>query len=128
MNDLAKNLLLWLVIAVVLMAVFNSFSTPGAASSELTYNQFIEEVKNGRVSEVNIAEDGISVTGKRSDNSIFTTAAPEDPRLLDTLFENQVQIVQEKPKSRSLLLSLLFNLLPVALIIGFWFWMMRNMQ
>ena len=52
MNDLAKNLLLWLVIAVVLMAVFNSFSTPGAASAELTYNQFINEVKDGRVSEV----------------------------------------------------------------------------
>ncbi|WP_374601850.1 ATP-dependent zinc metalloprotease FtsH [Arenimonas sp.] len=128
MNDLAKNLLLWLVIAVVLMAVFNSFSTPGAATSELSYNQFIEEVKNGRVSQVNIAEDKISVTGKRTDNSVFTTAAPDDSRLLDTLFENDVEITQEKPKPRSLLLSILFNLLPVALIIGFWFWMMRNMQ
>ncbi|KFL35455.1 ATP-dependent zinc metalloprotease FtsH [Arenimonas donghaensis] len=128
MNDLAKNLLLWLVIAVVLMAVFNSFSTPGAATSELSYNQFIAEVKSGRVSEVNIAEDQISVTGKRSDGSVFTTAAPDDSRLLDTLFENDVQITQEKPKPRSLLLSILFNLLPVALIIGFWFFMMRQMQ
>ena len=128
MNDLAKNLLLWLVIAVVLMAVFNSFSTPGAATSELSYNQFIEEVKDGRVSEVNIAEDQISVTGKRTDNSVFTTAAPDDSRLLDTLFENNVEITQEKPQPRSLLLSILFNLLPVALIIGFWFFMMRQMQ
>ena len=128
MNDLAKNLLLWLVIAVVLMAVFNSFSTPGAATSELSYNQFIEEVKDGRVSEVNIAEDRISVTGKRTDNSVFTTAAPNDTRLLDTLFENNVEITQEKPQPRSLLLSILFNLLPVALIIGFWFFMMRQMQ
>ena len=128
MNDLAKNLLLWLVIAVVLMAVFNSFSTPGAATSELSYNQFIEEVKSGRVSEVNIAEDQISVTGKRTDNSVFTTAAPDDSRLLDTLFENNVEITQEKPQPRSLLLSILFNLLPVALIIGFWFFMMRQMQ
>ncbi|GGA70475.1 ATP-dependent zinc metalloprotease FtsH [Arenimonas soli] len=128
MNDLAKNLLLWLVIAVVLMAVFNSFSTPGAATSELSYNQFIQEVKSGRVSEVNIAEDQISVTGKRTDNSVFTTAAPDDSRLLDTLFENNVEITQEKPQPRSLLLSILFNLLPVALIIGFWFFMMRQMQ
>jgi len=128
MNDLAKNLLLWLVIAVVLMAVFNSFSTPGPASSELTYNQFIDEVKSGRVSEVNIGEDRISVTGKRDDGSVFTTAAPNDTRLLDTLFENDVQIVQEKPRERSILLGLLFNFLPVLLIIGFWFWMMRNMQ
>jgi len=128
MNDLAKNLLLWLVIAVVLMAVFNSFSTPGPASSELTYNQFIDEVKSGRVSEVNIGEDQISVTGKRGDGSVFTTAAPNDARLLDTLFEHDVQIVQQKPRERSILLSLLFNFLPVLLIIGFWFFMMRQMQ
>ncbi|WP_374472962.1 ATP-dependent zinc metalloprotease FtsH [Arenimonas sp.] len=128
MNDLAKNLLLWLVIAVVLMAVFNSFSTPGAASTELTYNQFINEVKDGRVSEVTIADNGLAITGTRKDGSRFTTSNPRDNRLVDTLFENGVSTTQETPAERSMMLSLLFNLLPVALIIGFWFWMMRNMQ
>ncbi|MBW8312879.1 MAG: ATP-dependent zinc metalloprotease FtsH [Rhizobium sp.] len=128
MNDLAKNLLLWLVIAVVLMAVFNSFSTPGAASAELTYNQFIEEVKSGRVSEVTIADNGLAITGTRKDGSRFTTSNPRDNRLVDTLFENDVSTTQAQPAERSMMLSLLFNLLPVALIIGFWFWMMRNMQ
>ncbi|KFN41869.1 ATP-dependent metalloprotease [Arenimonas malthae CC-JY-1] len=128
MNDLAKNLLLWLVIAVVLMAVFNSFSTPGAASAELTYNQFIEEVKSGRVSEVTIADNGLAITGTRKDGSRFTTSNPRDNRLVDTLFENDVNTIQEQPAERSMMLSLLFNLLPVALIIGFWFFMMRQMQ
>ena len=96
MNDLAKNLLLWLVIAVVLMAVFNSFSTPGAASSELTYNQFINEVKDGRVSEVTIADNGLAITGTRKDGSRFTTSNPRDNRLVDTLFEHDVNTIQEK--------------------------------
>ena len=128
MNDLAKNLLLWLVIAVVLMAVFNSFSTPGAASTELTYNQFIEEVKSGRVAEVTIADNGLAITGERTDGSRFTTSNPRDNRLIDTLFENNVNTIQQKPQERSMLFTLLINFLPVLLIIGFWFWMMRNMQ
>ncbi|MDY0021244.1 ATP-dependent zinc metalloprotease FtsH [Arenimonas caeni] len=128
MNDLAKNLLLWLVIAVVLMAVFNSFSTPGAASTELTYNQFIEEVKSGRVADVTIADNGLAITGTRKDGSRFTTSNPRDNRLVDTLFENNVNTVQQKPQERSMLFTLLINFLPVLLIIGFWFFMMRQMQ
>ncbi len=110
------------------MAVFQSFSAPAGGSSELSYNQFIQEVKDGRVSSVNIADNQIEVTGKRTDGSIFTTAAPRDELLLDTLFANDVQIVQEKPQGRSLLFTLLINFLPVLLIIGFWFFMMRQMQ
>ena len=128
MNDLAKNLLLWLVIAVVLMAVFNSFSAPGPASSELTYNQFIEEVKSGRVAEVTIADNGLAITGERKDGSRFTTSNPRDNRLIDTLFENNVNTIQQKPQERSMLFTLLINFLPVLLIIGFWFFMMRQMQ
>ncbi|ODS62788.1 MAG: ATP-dependent metalloprotease [Arenimonas sp. SCN 70-307] len=127
MNDLAKNLLLWLVIAVVLMAVFNSFSAPGAGSGPLTYNQFIDEVKGGRVAEVNIKANGLEIEGKRRDGSRFTTANPRDDRLIDTLLENNVSTVQAKPEGLSLV-SILLNFLPVLLIIGFWFWMMRNMQ
>jgi len=129
MNDLAKNLMMWLIVAVVLMVVFNSFSAPvDAPSKELSYNEFIEEVKAGRVSSVTIADDRIAVTGKRKDNSSFTTAAPNDDRMLDTLFANGVEIVQKKPEGRSWLGVILLNFLPVLLIIGFWFYMMRQMQ
>lgn len=129
MNDLAKNLLLWLIVAVVLMAVFQSFSAPvGGASSELTYNQFIEEVKADRVGKVQIADNGLVITGERKDGSRFSTSNPRDDRLVDTLLENGVELTQEKPSERSLLFTILINFLPVLLIIGFWFFMMRQMQ
>ena len=128
MNDLAKNLLLWLIVAVVLMAVFQSFSAPQGGSTELSYNQFIEEVKADRVAKVVIADNGLAITGERKDGSRFTTSNPRDTRLVDTLFENDVVTVQEKPSERSLLFTILLNFLPVLLIIGFWFFMMRQMQ
>ena len=128
MNDLAKNLMVWLIVAVVLIAVFQNFSGGAPAAGELSYNQFIEEVKADRVKSVKIADNGIEIAGERKDGSAFTSAAPQDDKLMDTLFANGVQIVQEKPPGRSLLLSILFNFLPVLLIIGFWFFMMRQMQ
>ncbi|KAA2285753.1 ATP-dependent zinc metalloprotease FtsH [Arenimonas fontis] len=128
MNDLAKNLALWLVVAVVLMLVFQGFNGQGNASRALNYNEFIEEVKSGRVQEVVIADNGIAVSGKRRDGSTFRTATPRDDRLLDTLFENGVQIVQQEPEGRSLFWQLVMSFLPIALLIGFWIYMMRQMQ
>jgi cell division protease FtsH len=125
MNDLAKNLLVWLIVAVVLIAVFKNFSETGDAG-QLTYNQFIDEVKGGKVEEVNIDSNGLVIVAKRKDGSRFTTTNPRDTRLVDTLLENDVETVQETPGVS--LLSILFNFLPVLLIIGFWFFMMRQMQ
>ena len=129
MNDLAKNLLLWLIVAVVLMAVFQSMSAPvNAPSSELTYNQFIDEVKADRVAKVNIDANNIGIVGERKDGSRFTTANPRDPLLVDTLFENDVVTVQEKPSERSLFWSLVTSFLPILLLIGVWIYFMRQMQ
>ena len=129
MNDLAKNLLLWLIVAVVLMAVFQSMSAPvNAPSSELTYNQFIDEVKADRVAKVNIDANNIGIVGERKDGSKFTTANPRDPLLVDTLFENDVVTVQEKPSERSLFWSLVTSFLPILLLIGVWIYFMRQMQ
>ncbi|HEU0153371.1 MAG TPA: ATP-dependent zinc metalloprotease FtsH [Arenimonas sp.] len=129
MNDLAKNLLLWLVVAIVLMAVFQSMSAPTSApSSELTYNQFIDEVKSDRVAKVNIDANNIGIVGERKDGSKFTTANPRDPLLVDTLFENDVVTIQEKPAERSLFWSLVTSFLPILLLIGVWIYFMRQMQ
>ncbi len=57
MNDLVKNLLLWVVVAVVLLVVFQSFSPKSATTQALTYDQFVQEVQGDRVSQVKIAED-----------------------------------------------------------------------
>ena len=129
MNDLAKTLLLWLIGAVVLMALFKSFSAPlGPPATELTYNPFIEEVKADRVAKVTIDANNIGIAGERKDGSKFISANPDDARLIDTLFENEVVIDKSQPEGRSWLVAILFNFLPVLLIIGFFLYMTRQMQ
>ena len=129
MNDLAKTLLLWLIGAVVLMALFKSFSAPmGPPATELNYNEFIQEVKSDRVAKVTIDANNIGIAGERKDGSKFTSANPDDSRLLDTLFENDVVIDKSQPEGRSWVAAILFNFLPVLLIIGFFFYMTRQMQ
>ena len=63
MNDLAKNLMLWAVVAVVLMVVFQSFSPKTTGSDALTYDQFVQEVQDNRISKVSIAEDRTTISG-----------------------------------------------------------------
>jgi cell division protease FtsH len=129
MNDMAKNLVLWLVIALVLMAVFQSFSAPvGAPSTELTYNQFVEEIKANRVAKVTIDANNIGIVGERKDGTKFTTSNPRDGQLVDTLFNYNVIIKQEKPQERSLFWSLVGSFLPILLLIGVWIYFMRQMQ
>ena len=90
MNDLAKNLLLWIVIAVVLMAVFNSF-TPGSASSEeLSYSQFLEEVQADSVKSVEFADGDRTIRFTRNDGQQGVTYAPSDPDLVNELLRNRL--------------------------------------
>ncbi len=129
MNDLVKNLMLWVVVAVVLMVVFQSFSPKTAGSDEIIYSQFITDVRNDRVKEVDIASDERSIKFTRSDGSKGITTAPRrDERLIDDLLRHDVSIKQAPPESGVTIWSLLINFLPVLLIIGFWFFMMRQMQ
>ena len=129
MNDLVKNLLLWVVVAVVLMVVFQSFSPKTAGSQDVIYSQFISDVQNDRIKQVDIASDETTIKFERKDGSVASTTAPQrDERMVDDLIKHNVAIKQAPPESGFSLLGLLLNLLPVALIIGFWFFMMRQMQ
>ncbi|HVK51967.1 MAG TPA: ATP-dependent zinc metalloprotease FtsH [Pseudoxanthomonas sp.] len=135
MNDLTKNLLLWVVVAVVLMVVFQTFSPKlgaGAGSSQPTYSQFLQEVNDGRVSEVRFTKDGNLTTNaleyKRSDGTIGTVFGPTDDKLVNVLVSKNVTITRDAPESGVSLLMILVNFLPVLLIIGFWIFMMRQMQ
>jgi cell division protease FtsH len=130
MNILAKNLLLWVVVAIVLMAVFQSF-TPGMSvnSEALSYDQFVRQVQSDKVKKVVFTEDGIAISGERTDGSRFTTNNPGDRDLVNDLLEHNVAIEKVPPSSgRSLFFTLLINLLPVLLIVGLWLYLMRQMQ
>ena len=129
MNDLAKNLLLWVVVAVVLMVVFQSFSPKLAASQEVVYSQFVQEVQDDRIKKVDIASNERTVKFERADGSTGTTTAPvRDQELISDLINHKVEIKQAPPDTGVSFWSLVLNFLPVLLIIGFWLFMMRQMQ
>ncbi len=127
MNDMAKNLLLWMVIAAVLLTVFNNINQDTGVSP-VTYSEFVREVRAGQVKSVVIA--GISVSGRRSDNSQFTTTIPMigDPQLMDDLFNYDVEIVGSEPERQSIWQQLLVASFPILIIIGLFFFFMRQMQ
>ena len=129
MNDLVKNLLLWVVVAVVLMVVFQSFSPKTAGAEPVAYDQFVQQVQGERVKSVSIADDRTTITGERKDGSKFTTYNPGDKDLVNDLINHDVAITQTPPSAgRSMFWSVLLNFLPIILLVGVWIYFMRQMQ
>ena len=126
MNNLVKNVAIWLVIALVLMTVFNQFSTRQATQKAMEYSQFIEEVKQGRIAKVTI--EGRVLKGVKSTGERFTTYSPSDPWLVSDLLKNGV-IIEAKPEEEpSLLMNIFVSWFPMLLLIGVWIFFMRQMQ
>ncbi|SER96816.1 membrane protease FtsH catalytic subunit [Vreelandella subterranea] len=127
MNDMAKNLILWLVIAAVLLTVFNNFSTESAPQT-MNYTQFVEQVQEQQVRSVTI--DGYTITGERSDGSQFQTIRPaaEDPKLMDDLLSNNVTVIGKEPEQQSIWTRLLIASFPILLILAIFMFFMRQMQ
>ncbi|MGM0984836.1 MAG: ATP-dependent zinc metalloprotease FtsH [Pseudomonadota bacterium] len=127
MNDMAKNLILWLVIAAVLLTVFNNFSVDSSPQA-MNYSQFVQQVQNEQVRNVTI--DGYTITGERTDGSQFRTIRPaaEDPKLMDDLLANNVTVVGKEPEQQSLWMRLLIASFPILLILAIFMFFMRQMQ
>ncbi len=127
MNDMAKNLVLWVIIALVLMMVFKNFGNP-AMSGEVPYSQFVSDVKTGRVVSVNI--EGNSITGRFADGGRFTTYSPEtnNEALIGTLLNNSVEIKGMEPNRNSFWAHALISWFPILLLLGIWIYFMRQMQ
>ena len=125
---MAKNLILWVVIAVVLMSVFSNFQQQGTTAQELPYSQFLGEVDSGRIDSVTMK--GPVIRGTRSDGSNFSTYSPETDNnaLIGQLMNNGVSIRAEEPEGRSMLLQILISWFPFLLLIGVWIYFMRQMQ
>jgi cell division protease FtsH len=123
-----KNIILWVVIAVVLMSVFNNFGSQGdkGDSTALSYSQFIEAVKAGQVQQVVIDEH--IVKGKLQGGQLFRTYAPTDMHLVDDLLANGVEIKAVPPEQPSMLMQLLISFGPMLLLIAVWVFFMRQMQ
>ncbi|MDQ3511817.1 MAG: ATP-dependent zinc metalloprotease FtsH, partial [Pseudomonadota bacterium] len=128
MNDLAKNMLLWVIVAVVLMMVFQAFGPRAASAEPLAYNQFIEQIQSDRIKQVKISDDRTTITGERKDGTSFTTYSPGDKDLVNELLQHNVAIEQAPPSGGPSLLYILINVLPWLLFIGIWIYFMRQMQ
>ena len=124
---MTKNILLWLVIAMVLVSVFNNFTnTDGAAGNEIDYSTFLTHVQEGNIAQVEIDDDAIR--GQTHGGEVFVTYAPNDPKLVDDLFTHGVKIKAKKEEETSLLVHLLISSFPILLLIGVWIFFMKQMQ
>jgi len=124
---MTKNILLWLVIAMVLVSVFNNFTDPDAARGrEIDYSSFLTHVQEGNIAQVEI--DDKVIRGRTHGGEVFTTYAPNDPKLVDDLFTHGVQIRARKREETSLFMHLLISSFPILLLVGVWIFFMRQMQ
>ncbi|HJN99992.1 MAG TPA: ATP-dependent zinc metalloprotease FtsH [Nitrospinaceae bacterium] len=127
MNQFYKNLALWLVIGMILIALFNIFNQPQNTKFEVIFSEFMNQVETGQVTEVTIQGDNIS--GKYADGRSFQTMAPpKDPDLVRTLREKGVRIVVVPPEQTSWYMNILISWFPMILLLGIWIFFMRQMQ
>ncbi len=127
MNDMMKNIVLWVIVAMVLMSVFNNFGPQKAKQGEIDYSTFISNVKSGSVAKVDI--QGRTITGTLTDNSEFTTYSPDyDPGLMGDLLNNGVNIQAKPAEQTGLLMQIFISWFPMLLLIGVWIFFMRQMQ
>jgi len=129
MKNISKNVVLWIIIGLLLIVLFNLFqgSSNNTNTSKISFSDFIAATESGNVSEVNI--NGSNVTGFLNDGRSFSTYVPNYPNLVDKLNESGVKITAE-PSERSMhpLLSVLLSWFPMLLLIGVWIFFMRQMQ
>jgi len=128
LSDMAKNLILWLVIAVVLMSVFQSFSPSESSRSQTDYTTFLREAEQGNIREVRINNSG-EIRGTKRSGETFQTFVPYfDDKLISDLVKNDVRVYGEPPEEQSLLTSIFISWFPMLLLIGVWIFFMRQMQ
>jgi cell division protease FtsH len=124
---MVRNLLLWLVIAAVLLSVFNNFNMQTQAE-QVGYSEFIQEIQREQVKRVVV--DGLTISGERHDGTRFETIRPmvEDPKLIDDLLEHNVEVEGRKPEQQSVWSQLLVASFPILIIIAVFMFFMRQMQ
>jgi cell division protease FtsH len=130
LNDLAKNLLTWAIIAIVLVSIFNHYASVGTTPDPLSYSEFLANVDNGQVAQVHIQSNdaGNNIKGSNVDGGNFQTFGPPDPKLVDQLVQNKIEITAEPPTERSVFVDLILGVAPILLLIGVWVYFMRQMQ
>ncbi|HQR02938.1 MAG: ATP-dependent zinc metalloprotease FtsH [Proteobacteria bacterium] len=126
MNNLFKNIAIWLVIGIVLMTVFNQFNTRQAAQSSMDYSQFLDEVKQGHITKVVI--QGRTLDATTQEGKRVVVYAPSDIWMVSDLLKNDVKVIAKPEEEQSFLMSIFVSWFPMLLLIGVWVFFMRQMQ
>ena len=128
MNNLGRNIALWVVVALSLVVLFNVFqpSSTQSDSTQIAYSSFLDQVKNNQVQSVTIS--GHDITGTTKDNKSFETYAPDDQALVSKLTDAGVMVTAKPQDSGNWLLRALVSWAPMLLILGVWIFFMRQMQ
>ena len=127
MNDLAKNVMLWIVIAVVLLSVYQSFSPSNQSVSPIPYSVFLRQIRDGSVEEVTFDDEAIRFV-RNGESFVTYNPASDNTLLIGTLVENDVVIEASPPEQQSFLLQLFISSFPILLLIAVWVYFMRQMQ
>lgn len=126
-NETIRNLVFWVVIAGILIALFSSFEQPGRGNKEITYSSFVSKLNNGSVQSVDI--NGRKIKGELSSGRKFLTYSPwVDPMLLDSLLNQNVTVKAQPPEERSILTTILISWFPFIILIAIWIFLMRQMS
>lgn len=125
-NNIYKNLMLWFVIALIMVVLYNFFNTTATNKEEISYTEFVNYIVKGEVKSVMIKDSYIE--GEYKNNKSFKTYAPGDPDLIKLLREHSVQIYVKPPEHSPWYMQVLISWLPFLLLIGIWIFFMRQMQ
>jgi cell division protease FtsH len=126
LNNLIKNLVIWLVIGLVLMTVFNQFNTRQATQAPIAYSQFVDEVKSRRIQSVTI--EGRLLKATTAEGKRVTSYSPGDIWLINDLLKYGVKVEAKPEEEPSLLMNIFVSWFPMLLLIGVWVFFMRQMQ
>ena len=127
MNNFGRNIALWVIIALLVVALFNLFQTSGRQGVEqnLAFSDFIAQVEEDQVADVTI--QGNDIKGTLRNGTSFKTYAPDDPNLVPTLSEYGVRITAAPKEEANFLVRTLLSWLPFIVIVGIWVFFMRQM-
>ena len=128
MNETARNLILWAIVILLLLSVFNNFGTRTGQVEQVAYSEFLEQVDRGNVA--NVTFQGRTITGAYEGGQSFSTQSPEtdNTALIGELRKSDVKITAKEPEKQSLLMQIFVSWFPFLLLIGVWIYFMRQMQ
>ncbi|MBW8185770.1 ATP-dependent zinc metalloprotease FtsH [Shewanella nanhaiensis] len=129
MSDMAKNLILWVVIAVVLMSVFQGYSPSSSSASKMDYSAFLDDVRSGQINTVEIKSDQRTIEGTKRTGEKFTTIMPLfDKDLINDLDRKGIVMKGQEAEESGFLTQIFISWFPMLLLIGVWIFFMRQMQ